>query len=212
MDLFSETMYWVLVLTIGAALLAFPFAPLLAAAVLALTLPPGVALDKKRVKEQSTANDCPLPTLVEKQETIGNPEAGFKPNFLKFVVVTDKSKPFHHFLPGCDAKPPLKQQEDAVRLYSGNSVYQQMNQALRNDDVNGLQNYGSLINLTMQPFSFDAMQKAGALLTPFVGTVWRGCTLSQADQSKYYVGNVILWEGFSSTSKSSETAFGGNCI
>eukprot|EP00438_Fugacium_kawagutii_P024329 Skav216813 [mRNA] locus=scaffold135:101404:102510:- [translate_table: standard] len=87
-----------------------------------------------------------------------------------------------------------------------------MNQALRNDDVNGLKEYGSLINLTMQPFSFDAMQKAGALLTPFVGTVWRGCKLSEADQSKYYVGNVILWEGFSSTSNSSKSAFGGNCI
>ena len=97
-------------------------------------------------------------------------------------------------------------------LYTGNSVYQEINQALRKDDGEGLKTYGSLINLTMQPFSSYAMQQPHSLLKPFVGTVWRGCSLSKNDALKYHVGNVVHWEGFSSTSKKKLSAFGGNFI
>lgn len=67
----------------------------------------------------------------------------------------------------------------------------------------------------MQPFCSDAMQKPDSVLKPLVGTVWRGCTLSFADQNQYHQGNVVVWEdweGFSSTSKTSPSAFGGNCM
>ena len=160
-------------------------------------------------------SDPELPTLVAKDEGVSNAGSGFKPNFLKFVVGKDSGNqclPVSHFLPGSAAKPLVDQQKDAITLYSGNSVYQQMNQALRQDDENGLKYFGLLVNLTMQPFCFDAMQKPDSVLKPFVGTVWRGCTLSFADQNQYHQGNVVVWEGFSSTSKASTSAFGGNCM
>ena len=162
-------------------------------------------------QEKGTGGGSHLPTLVEKEEGTQDTDNGLKPNFLKFVVVTDQSVPVSRFLPGCDALPLVDQHKHAIHLYSGNSVYQQMNEALRNDDMNGLKNYGSFINLTMQPFRFDAMQKPDSLLKLFVGTVWRGCQLSFADQSQYHTGNVVVWEGFSSTSITSTFAFGGNC-
>lgn len=139
------------------------------------------------VGEHEKADEAVPPSVIaeeeeEEEEGPSDADHGLKPNFKKFVVVTDQSTPIDHFLPGCGAKPLLDQQKDAIRLYSGNSVYQQMNQALRKDDQTGLKTYGSLINLTMQPFSFAAMQKPGSLLTPYVGTVWRGCQLSKFDQ------------------------------
>ena len=155
------------------------------------------------------------PTLIAEEEDACDAASGFKPNFLKLVMSTDSANqclPVNQFLPGSAAKPLVDQQKDAIHLYSGNSVYQQMNQALRKDDENGLKSFGSLINLTMQPVCFDAMQKPDSVLKPFVGTVWRGCTLSSADQNQYHQGNVVVWEGFSSTSKTSTSAFGGNCI
>lgn len=69
-------------------------------------------------------------------------------------------------------------------MYHGMNLVHRVVDAVATLDRTGLQEYGSLINLIMQPFSFDAMQKAGTLLTPFVGSVWRGCKLSEADQSK----------------------------
>ena len=152
------------------------------------------------------------PSVIEEAEGACNTNDMFKPNFRKFVVVTQESVPVRDFLPGCDAKPVLERQKDAVPLYTGDSVFQEINQALRKDDGGGLKTYGSLINLTMQPFSSDAMQQPGALLKPFVGTVWRGCSLSKNDELKYHAGNVLRWEGFSSTSKKKAFAFGGNCI
>ena len=135
--------------------------------------------------KQATQADEPSVIAEEEEEGPSDADHGLKPNFVKFVVVTDQSTPVDHFLPGCVAKPLLDQQKDAIHLYSGNSVYQQMNQALRKDDQTGLKTYGSLINLTMQPFSFAAMQRPGSLLTPYVGTVWRGCQLPEFDRKKY---------------------------
>ena len=152
------------------------------------------------------------PSVIQEAEGTGKTEDIFKPHFRKFVVVTQESFPVTYFMPGYDSKPVLERQKVAVRLYTGNSVYQEINQALRKDDKKGLKTYGSLINLTMQPFSFYAMQQPDSLLKPFVGTVWRGCALSKADQAQYHAGNVVLWEGFSSTSKTKASAFGGNFI
>ena len=171
----------------------------------------GAALASFVIGKHKEADEAVPPSVIaEEEEGPSDADHGLKPNFVKFVVVTDQSTPIDHFLPGCGAKPLLDQQKDAIHLYSGNSVYQQMNQALRKDDQTGLKTYGSLINLTMQPFSFAAMQKPGSLLTPYVGTVWRGCQLPEFDRKKYKVGNVVLWEGFSSTSKTLDAAFGGN--
>ena len=165
------------------------------------------------IEPDASAAEAEPPSVIEEAEGACNTDdIIFKPNFRKFVVVTKESIPVRNFLQGCDAKPVLERQKDAVRLYTGNSVYQNINQALRKDDGEGLKTYGSLINLTMQPFSFYAMQQLDSLLKPFVGTVWRGCSLSKHDELKYHAGNVVCWEGFSSTSKKKASAFGGNFI
>ena len=131
----------------------------------------------------------------------------YRPNFVKFVL-SSAGKHYAHFLPNVSNKAALE--EAAIRLYSGNTVYAQMNQALRDDDVDGLWEYGGLIKLTMQPFGFDAMQSQGSVLKPYVGIVWRGCQLSSSALSKYQVGQMVIWEGFSSTSSAKKSAFGGN--
>ena len=169
-------------------------------------------LEQKDTKKSHPPAGAEPPSVIEEAEGTCNTDDRFKPNFRKFVVVTQESFPVNYFLPGCDAKPVLERQKDAIRLYTGNSVYQEINQALRKDDGEGLKTYGSLINLTMQPFSSYAMQQPDSLLKPFVGTVWRGCSLSKNDALKYHVGNVVHWEGFSSTSKKKLSAFGGNFI
>ena len=131
----------------------------------------------------------------------------YRPNFVKFVL-SSAGKHYAHFLPNVSNKAALE--EAAIRLYSGNTVYARMNQALRDDDVDGLWEYGGLIKLTMQPFGFDAMQSQGSVLKPYVGIVWRGCRLSSSVLSKYQVGQMVIWEGFSSTSSAKKSAFGGN--
>ena len=167
---------------------------------------------QKDTKKSHPPAEAEPPSVIEEAEGTCNTDDIFKPNFRKFVVVTQESFPVNYFLPGCDAKPVLERQKDAIWLYTGNSVYQEINQALRKDDGEGLQTYGSLINLTMQPFSSYAMQQPNSLLKPFVGTVWRGSTLPKADELKYNAGNMVCWEGFSSTSKTKASAFGGNFI
>eukprot|EP00913_Durusdinium_trenchii_P000761 g710.t1 len=149
--------------------------------------------------------------LTVGEETPQESKPKFKPNFVKFVISTSSSKPYEHFLGNARGKAMVEKWKAAIRLYSENSVYAQMNQALRHDDMTGLKEYGSLINLTMQPFGLSAM-KTHSVLKPFVGTVWRGCNLSSSDLQKYEVGEVVLWEAFSSTSTSPSSAFKGNVV
>ena len=155
----------------------------------------------------SPSGDEAAPLLIHDEET-----KGFKPNFLRFVVSTSQSKPSSYFLGDIQGKSQEEKHRAAIHLYSGNSVYSQMNKALREDDMMGLKEFGSLVNLTMQPFSFSAMQAPCSVLKPFFGTVWRGCNLSKTDLKKYQVGEVVLWEGFSSTSCKPGSAFGGNVV
>ena len=134
-----------------------------------------------------------------------NPDNAFRTNFMRYVVKTDESQPADMLLQthlGGQYNSLAAKQEAAVKLYSSNKVYAQMNRALRDDSAAGLQAFGGLVNLTMSPFSLQAMrQKASEpLLKPFVGKVWRACTLSEPEQATYQVGGVITWQAFSSTS------------
>ena len=68
----------------------------------------------------------------------------YKPNFRKFVLETDEADPCEHFFAGGMQESEEKQWEEAIRLYTGDSVYSEMNRALREDDEDGLRSWALL--------------------------------------------------------------------
>jgi len=139
-------------------------------------------------------------------------------NFVTFVeegdVKNKQQKPSEHFDSGLK-EYKLSSPERLVRLislYTGNSVYNQMNAAMREDSEDGLRRYGILIAETRDAFRSDYMEKQHMPLSPFLGTVFRGVSLQQTSIDSYKVGQEVTWPAFSSTSNKKGTAFGGNVI
>ena len=74
--------------------------------------------------------------------------------------------------------------------------FRSMNQALREDNAQQLVKLSPIISCLSE----------GLTIFPFVGTVWRGFSLTGVEAAAYQKGLVFLWPAFTSCSKSKDVA------
>mmetsp|Transcript_10348 Transcript_10348/g.18433 ORF Transcript_10348/g.18433 Transcript_10348/m.18433 type:complete len:618 (+) Transcript_10348:29-1882(+) len=108
---------------------------------------------------------------------------------------------------------PILRQIELVKLYTGNSLYRQVNTALRDDDFVQMRYYAAYIKELRDVFLTDHDYQ---IIKPFEGTVWRGIGVpGDTDEwvHKYYQPkSQIVWTGFTSTAKVKEKAWGGGIV
>jgi len=151
------------------------------------------------------------------------------PNFKKYVLEHPEEcthSPEHFVrthLNKMDSEDVLSRRElkvrqiDAVKIYTGNGLYAQLNRDLRFDnDVNagnpksGLKYYGRYISMAMSALSYR--YKDTSHFTPYSGIVTRGMSgiPQNVIDNDYAVDKLITWPNFSSTSYIASASFGGN--
>eukprot|EP00928_Gymnodinium_smaydae_P093001 TRINITY_DN7700_c1_g1_i1.p1 TRINITY_DN7700_c1_g1~~TRINITY_DN7700_c1_g1_i1.p1 ORF type:complete len:579 (-),score=115.94 TRINITY_DN7700_c1_g1_i1:167-1903(-) len=101
---------------------------------------------------------------------------------------------------------PIERQKELVRLYTLESqLYPQMNLALRQDDPTRLKYFGAYIKELRDVFLTDHEDQ---IITPFVGTVWRGITVPDPNEflKDFQPGAEFVWEAFTSTTNDKQIA------
>jgi len=109
---------------------------------------------------------------------------------------------------------PIKRQIELVGIYTDEQpLYHEMNQALRDDDYDQMHYYASFIRELREVFLTDHEYQ---IIKPFVGTVYRGITVSDPDEvvKQYQPFKKFVWSAFTSTSTSRSQAegFGGDIL
>jgi len=104
-------------------------------------------------------------------------------------------------------KNPKARKMELVKVYTGNSVYQVVNQCLREDDEKNMRSFAGFIHELRDVFRTD---DPNSILQHFQGIVYRGITVLNP---KSYLGELekaqeFVWPAFTSTS--TRKAFSGN--
>lgn len=89
----------------------------------------------------------------------------------------------------------------ALRAYTGNEFYADINRALRTGNVDDLQRLNPLIQNINR--GLDQMPR-------FEGPVYRGTSLTSGQAARYVPGEIVTESAFTSTSAQAGSAFGGN--
>lgn len=140
------------------------------------------------------------------------------PNFLKYVIrknpsvdeahspdtqtILSQKAGYHQMLP----EDPIERQKELIRLYTMETqLYPQVNLALRQDDPKRLAYFGAYIKELRDCFLTD---KIDQIITPFLGTVWRGVTVPDVDAflDGFKPESEFVWESFTSTSSDKQIA------
>ena len=99
----------------------------------------------------------------------------------------DKGKEMMARNAGSPAKPMNEQLYGAILLYTGNSIYSQLNRALRSAKRGAVKKYFSYLRLFFEAMNHMSQQKK---------TLWRGISVDLFNE--YEVGKVVTWWSVSS--------------
>jgi len=109
---------------------------------------------------------------------------------------------YHSALPD----DPIQRQKELIKIYTSEShLYPQMNLALRQDDIKRLKYFGAYIRELCEAFLTDHVDQ---VITPFVGTTWRGITVPDVDHflKDYAPHTEFVWQAFTSTTTDKQIA------
>jgi len=104
-------------------------------------------------------------------------------------------------------------QKELVRLYTKETpLYHEMNEALRDDNLDRMRYFGAYIKELRDVFKTDHIDQ---IIDPFEGKVWRGITFPDVEAALkgYEEGCTFVWPAFTSMSTEQAKAMNfGNCV